>query len=72
MRVKPDGRKVRELREASESNATEFARRAGISTTTLRAAERGASLRLHTARKIDAVLGVHPRAFCRAISNRPA
>jgi DNA-binding XRE family transcriptional regulator len=65
MYVKPDGEKVRALR--GETNATQFAYRAGISPTTLRMAERGRPLELRTARKISAALDVHPREFCRAI-----
>lgn len=72
MRVKPEGERVRALRVASEPNASEFAHKAGISPMTLRAAERGAPLRLNTARKFGAALDVHPRAFCGVISNLPA
>lgn len=67
MHVKADGEKVRALRLANGTNADEFARRAGISATTLRRAERDRVVKLWTARKIGDALGMHPREFARVV-----
>ena len=73
MYVEIDGRRVRRMRGSRAFSGAHYARRAGISPTTLRRVERNrGAVTLHTARKIGAALDVHPRAFCRVIPKRPA
>jgi transcriptional regulator with XRE-family HTH domain len=68
MHVKLSPEKVRELREEREMSHRELAEVAGVSASTLANLERGANVRLKTARKVGAALGVDPRSLRRSAS----
>ncbi len=66
MFVVMDGPKVRAMREERGMPQRELAEVAGVSRGTMASLERGANVRLGTARKVGAALGVDPKSLRRS------
>jgi transcriptional regulator with XRE-family HTH domain len=63
MFVVMDGEQIQELRQERGLSRPQFAQEAGVSVSTLANLERGANVRLKTARKVGAALEVDPRSL---------